>query len=90
VLFDPFQQAARIVQAQSHGRVPLELFEERQVGLLVDLFVYGIEVADWLMRVNQKYEMKGGHSSTPPAILFYHDMPAGTRRGFSATGGKGP
>ena len=72
-------------------RVPLQVLDEGQVGLLVDLFEDGVEVADRLVRVNQKNQMKGGHSSAPPAIPSCYGktarQAAGSRGGYPTAGG---
>jgi hypothetical protein len=61
VPFDPFQQTAGLMQSQPDGRMPLQLFHERQIGVLIDLLEDRLEIADRLMPMNEKHEMEGSH-----------------------------
>jgi hypothetical protein len=51
---NPFQQRTGIVQAQANAGVLEQMFDKGQVGALIGLFDDGIEIADWLMGVNQE------------------------------------
>jgi hypothetical protein len=44
------------VQAQANAGVLEQMFDKGQVGALIGLFDDGIEIADWLMGVNQENE----------------------------------
>lgn len=46
------------MQACMDGRMLLEEFDERQIGVSVGLFKHVAEITAWLMRVNQQDEME--------------------------------
>ena len=48
---DPFKQRPGIVQPDANGRMPLEDFDEWQVGAGVGPLEYVVEISHWLMRV---------------------------------------
>ena len=52
----PFEQRAGIVQPHSNFGMALQMFDERQVGALVDVLEHGIEIADRLVAVDQENE----------------------------------
>src|SRR5579864_3260837 len=60
-LFEPFQQPSRIVQADAKKRMTEEQLNKRQIGFLVGVLDYGVEIAVGLVRVNQKDEIKTSH-----------------------------
>ena len=64
--FKPFEQRARIVQSYPHAGMSFQVLHEWQVGALVRLLEYAVEIAYWLVRVNQENEMELGQGGNLP------------------------
>lgn len=61
---DPFEQRARVVEAETDRGMPREKFDKRQVAILVGAFDYVFEISNRLMGVNQRNEFKFPHRRT--------------------------
>jgi hypothetical protein len=58
MLLDPGEQRPGIMQAETHSRMPFDMFNEGKVGSGVGLFEDMLEIAARLMGVDEKREMK--------------------------------
>ena len=59
--FEPFKEPAGIMQADAKKGMAEEQLNKGQIGFLVGVFDYAVEIADGLVRVNQENEIKARH-----------------------------
>ena len=64
-LLAPFKERPAKVQADANSQMAMQALDERQIGSLVGLLQYRIEIANRLVTVYQENEGKLGQLGTP-------------------------
>jgi hypothetical protein len=59
--FEPFEEASGIVEADAKKGMTEEELNKRQIGFLVGVLDYAVEISDWLVRVNYEGQIKTRH-----------------------------